>query len=184
MNQIGDMSVSIPLSKTKLVLILLGSIAFVVIAVWIWSISDIQTKRSPLFLQAVSLLGSLFFGMCGIYAARKIFDKKPGLILDSEGLVDNSSGVSAGRIPWSEITGIRVSKLAKQKFLSIHVEEPKAYLGKGNFFVRKLNATNLKLYGTPIHISSNSLKINFENLVELVSEYFEKFSQKSQSQID
>ncbi len=100
-NQVPDQIV-IPLSRTKIVLLFLGAVAFVLLSVWLWTIADHQTRHNPLYVKAVAIAGASFFGLCAGFAFIKLFDTKPGLIIDSDGIVDNSSGVSAGRVPWQE----------------------------------------------------------------------------------
>src|SRR5580698_10622693 len=93
-------------------------------SIWIWSIADSQTRYSPLYMMCVAMAGVSFSGLCGIYGCIKVFDGKPGLIIDHQGIVDNSSAVSAGRILWDEIVGFRVSEIAGQRFLTIGLTDP------------------------------------------------------------
>lgn len=159
----------VPLSKGKIGLIVLGSVAFVTACVWIWSIADSQTRRDPGFLKVIAIVGALFFGLCGIYGLWKMFDSRPGLIIDDVGIVDNSSGVAAGRIPWDEIEAITVSAIAGQRYLTVMVTDQQKYIERGSFIQKRLNASSSKMNGSPINISSNSLKINFDDLVGLLT---------------
>ena len=167
--------VSIPLSKTKNVLLFLGAVAFVVGSGWIWSIADTQTRYSPLFAKAVAVVGASFFALCSIYASFKIFDSRPGLIIDSQGIVDNSSAVAAGRIFWHEINGLKISDIAGQRFITIEVVDAKIFVERGGFLRRTLNAVNTKMTGSPLSISSNSLRVNFDQLVFQLTEAFEQY---------
>ena len=110
--------------------------------------------------------------MCGFVGIKKLFDKSPGLVLNSEGILDNSSGLSAGVIPWSEVVDIREYQVQKQKFVSIHVQDPEKYANNGNALKRMANRANIKMCGTPINISANSLKIGYEELLETIQEYY------------
>lgn len=166
--------VVVPLSKSKRGLLLLGSIAFVVGSLWIWSLADSQNRFSPIYLKVVAVAGLAFFGLCGVHGCFKLFDMRPGLIIDSGGIVDNSSAVAAGRILWEEITGFSVSEIAGQRFLTVAVSNPQKFVRRGWFIVRLLNALNTKMTGSPINISSNSLKMQFDELVELMTEALKK----------
>ena len=165
----------IPLSKRKLVLLLLGAAASVVVSLWLWSIAETQTRFHPLRVRAAAVVGAFFFGICAVYGCIKFFDSKPGLIVDREGIVDNSSGVSVGRVPWDEITGLKVTALSGQRFLTIEVVDPRKYIGRGNFFQRQLIASNVKMTGSPINISSNSLSLKFDDLHRILVESFERY---------
>lgn len=170
----------IALSKTKLVLLLLGSAAFVAAGAWLLSL-DPATVRShrafgaffndPLFARGLGLLSILFFGICGAYALKALFDKKPGLVLNDSGFVDNASAVAAGFIPWSEVVGVGVFEVNKQRTLIVEVADPQKYVGRGGALRRALNKANYKLSGSPITIPSTALSIGFPELVSLFDRY-------------
>lgn len=119
------------------------------------------------------MVSVFFFGLCGLIGVKKIFDSKPGLTLNSEGITDNSSGVAAGFIQWSEIDGINESQFQKQKFVSIMVKNPEKYLNSGSALQKIAKKANLKMCGTPINISANSLKMKYEELFKTVTEYYQ-----------
>jgi hypothetical protein len=164
----------IPLSKKKLVLLLFGAIAFVGGSTWMWSHADVQSRFSPHFVKAVAVAGISFFGLSAIYVGYKVFDSRPGLIIDSLGIIDNSSAVAAGRIFWHDIVGLNVSTISRQRFIVIEVVDPQEFIERGNLFRRILNTLNMKMMGSPIAISSNSLRANFDQLVALLTDAFEK----------
>lgn len=167
--------VVIPLSKSKLALILLGALACVAGSIGIWSIADTQARYNPLFMKAIAVAGVLFSGGGAVYCCFKVFDTRPGLIIDSQGIVDNSSAVAAGRIFWHEIIGLKVSEIAGQRFISIEVVDPKRFIDGGSFFSRMVNAANTKMTGSPINISSISLRVEFDKLVHELTEAFAKY---------
>ena len=171
-------------SKKKMILIILGSLAFVAIGIWIltWNAADISTGKSyrlfmnsPALAYTLGVLAIIFFGGLGAFVAKKIFDKKPGLILNSEGIIDNASIASPGFIPWSKITGISVFEMNKQKSLIVHLTDPKKYTDQGNFLVRKLNQANTQFSGSPIYISATTLDIKFDELLDLFNGYLQKY---------
>jgi hypothetical protein len=170
----------IEFSKTKLLLLIIGSLAFIGIGSWMVSldVAQIEAQRrfnDPLLVHGIGWVGIVFFGLCGAYGIRKFFDKRPGLIFSSVGITDNSSSVSAGLIPWNEISGFNIHELQKQKMLIVLVKNQNKYIEVGNVIKRTLNRTNYKMCGSPIAITSNSLKINFDELLELSNEYFTKY---------
>src|SRR5687768_14342618 len=115
--------VVIPLSRTKILMITAGALVLAAGAVFLWFVADDQRRIPPGFARIVSVLGTLLFGAGIIYGAVKLFDKRPGLVLDSEGIVDNSSAIAAGRIPWEEIVDIQTMSVSGQNFLSLIVTE-------------------------------------------------------------
>lgn len=172
----------IKLSKIKLFFAISASLLFVILGLWLVLI-DSETIESfrrynyPLVVHGVGIVLVLFFSFTGIMTLKKIFDQKPGLIFNSMGIIDNSSGISDNLlIPWSDISGINVYHGAqKQKFLVVLLKNPDKYIEMGNALRRTLKRTNYEKSGSPVAIVSNSLKISFDELVELGNEYFAKY---------
>ena len=160
--------IEIPLSKSKLIKNLLGSIVFVVAGLWLLifqpSVSN-SVFNSPLVKYGGGILAVLFGALGIIYFSKKLTDKKPGLIIDEKGVVDNASAVAAGFIPWSDIDHIETAKVMKQEFLMLIVKNPGDYLSKQkNMLKRKSMEMNLKHYGSPITISTHGLKYDMDQL--------------------
>lgn len=154
----------------------LGAFGFVALFIWIWFITDWESE-SELDLLAdriIAVVGAGVFGLCGIYALTKLFDTKPGLIIDEQGIVDNSSTVAPGRILWHEIVGLSTSTISGVQMLTIDVVDPQKYIDQGNFFIRKLNQANTRMTGSPINIAATTLKVDFDNLVRMMTVAFDK----------
>lgn len=167
-------NIEIPLSKKKITLILIGSIVFVVLGVWFIMEPDKFSRgplRNPTVVTAVGIAAIVFFGFCALYALRKLPDNKPGLIIDESGLTDNSSAVSAGQILWTDINNLSVITIQKQKFILLHVKNPQDYIDRQTgAFKRKMMQLNFKLYGSPLTVNTNGLKITFDELHKLIAE--------------
>ncbi|HEX3656024.1 MAG TPA: STM3941 family protein [Pirellulales bacterium] len=163
----------IPLSKRKILLLVTGCLALGPLSVWVWSIANTQTRYYPLYAQCAAVAGACLSGWGCVYGCLKVFDRRPGLIVDSEGIVDHSSAGSIGRIPWSEITGVVSSEVKGQRLVTIMVAKPEKFVASGGFFVRALNAAGLTETGSPINISANTLQINFNELYSLLTQAFE-----------
>lgn len=168
--------VSIRVSKFKVVLLLSGAISLVASAIWIFYLSHYEPLHISISIRIVSLFCIIFFGSCGLYNTKKLLNSNPGLVLDSAGIIDNSGAVSVGRISWQDLEGINITEIQGQRFITLYVTKPQKYLQRGGFFKRRINALNYQLYGSPINISVNTLKINFDELTELISRYYERYS--------
>jgi hypothetical protein len=167
-------------SKTKILLLLLGASAFVAAGIWIFFLDDasIQSHRrinDPVYVRGLGLVAIVFFGIFALYALTKLFDKKPALIFNNSGIVDNASSASAGFIPWSEVIGAEIFEIQKQKLLIIKVRDPQEYIARGSSLRQKLNKANYKMVGSPISISANTLAINFSELAPLFDRYQRKY---------
>jgi hypothetical protein len=118
-----------------------------------------------------SVASILFFGLVAITIFRKFLDQKPGLIINRKGIIDNSSGLSAGTILWKDIQEITILQVRNQKFLIVIVLNPQEYIDKmSNSIKRNVMKINYKSYGSPISISANPLQTDFDKLYKLISE--------------
>lgn len=171
--------IEIALSKKKMTLTVLGSIIFV--ALGLWFLIKPPKINNPIFgnptlIFIVGLASVIFFGFVAVTIFRKFSDKKPGLVISRQGIIDNSSGVSAGLIHWTDIQEIKVSQVMNQKFLMFLVRNPQDYLNKEtNPLKRNAMKMNFKTYGSPISISSNALQTNFDNLHKLLIEKMNEY---------
>ncbi len=158
---------------------LLGAIMFVGLGLW-FLINPPKIGNpivgNPTAIFIVGLVSIIFFGFVAVTILRKFSDKTAGLIINREGITDNSSGVSAGFIPWTDIDEIKVSQVMNQKFLMLIVRNPQDYLDKvTNAMKRNAMKMNNKTYGSPISISSNALRTNFDDLHKLLVEKLNEY---------
>jgi hypothetical protein len=163
----------IPLSKTKNILLVLISLGFVAIGVWLITMPHVTWVSIVL-----GSTSAIFFGACGLVALKKLIDTQPGLIVNELGVKDNSSVASVGVIPWADVLDVQPSFVSGQKFVSLMMRDPEAYAERGNALQKRLARMNIKLVGTPVNISANTLKISFDELLELLHAYHRQ-SQKS-----
>ena len=169
---LSKQSISIPLSKSKLTKGLIGSLLFMLASGWLLvyqpAISN-PVFNNPLLKYGTAVLGILFFGFGMIYFSLKLADKKPGLIIDDDGLFDNSSAAAVGRIPWMNITRVVTTQVMNQQFLVIVVNNPEHYINEQHNAIKKKGMIyNFKHFGSPIAISAAGLKCNLRELLELL----------------
>ncbi|AEJ20915.1 STM3941 family protein [Gracilinema caldarium] len=166
---ISEHETVIELSKKKVVLLTIGASIFVALGIWLLQLQFI-----------VGILAIGFFGLCLVFSVIKLFDKKPGLILNGKGLIDNSSVVSAGFIPWSEVTGFSIFEIQKQKMLVVGIRNPEKYIEHSSPLKRIINKANYNLCGSPVVITSNTLKMKFDELTSLCNQYFMRYGKISE----
>ena len=168
----SEYPIEIPLSKQKLILLLISSLAFV--AIGIWFVSKPESFKNgllgnPTIVLSIGILSIVVFGLAAFMMAKKLKDNVPGLIIDKTGITDNSTGVPAGHIPWSDIQEIKTNKVFTQKFITIIVNKPEAYINRQTTGAAKKGAeANHKITGSPVNIPSSTLKYNFDELEVLL----------------
>ncbi|PKB16550.1 STM3941 family protein [Flavobacterium sp. 5] len=177
--------IEIPSSKIKLILMLIGVSIFIIGSYYLFQYPErfISYRfKSVEFIKAVGLFNLIFLSLAWIYLPIKLFDKKPGLILDENGIFDNSSAISVGLILWKDIDSIKLIYAVKNRkssrILLINVHNPEKYIDRSNRFKKMLLNLNNKLYGTPLTIGLSALKYNFERLEKLINQNYELHKEK------
>lgn len=169
--------IKIPLSKNKIILSFIGSLIFV--AFGIWFIIDPEKFitwifQNPEIIRIVGMVSTLVFGVFAFYIFKKLLDTKYGLIIDQNGITDNTNATSIGLVKWKDITGIRFLEVVNQKFLMIDVSNPEYYIGLKKSGIGKMAMkVNYNKYGSPISITANSLKADFNEVWKVVEKQYE-----------
>lgn len=168
----------VPISKNKLILMLICSLVFV--ALGVIYINDPKALLNPVFRSkelvfVVGIACVLFFGLASFYLFKKLFDNRPGLIISTDGIYDNSSATPVGLIEWKDIVNTDIIKIHGQRIILIKVKKPDKYIRRQESKrTRNVLKANLNFYGTPITLTANGLKITFETLERLLKENIEK----------
>ena len=173
--------IEIPLSKKKMFLALFGALIFLVLGINFMVNPEKYISyafRSPELIRISGISAFLFSTLCIIFISIKLFDKKPGLTIDKNGITDNSNYNKVGLIEWNEIIGIRTEQIMSTKFLLIDVQNPEKFIEKASRIKASLMRANMRMYNTPLSISSTALKYDFENLEKTIETEFEKYKEK------
>jgi hypothetical protein len=134
------------------------------------TLADLQTRHNPIFVKIIGVASVLFFGLTGFYSFKQLFHKSTGLIIDWNGITDNSGPSGVGFIDWNDIREIRTMEFKSSKFLLIFPADPEKYLRNSGTARRKAMEGNIKLFGTPLSISSGNLKCSFDKLEKMILE--------------
>lgn len=173
--------IRISLHKSRLVMMLLGALVFVGVGtlILVLAVTQAAPLRVPqvfitVFFGILGLVSVGFFGWCVLAMAARLFSRKPGLILNNEGFWDHSSGISAGFISWADVTAIETRRVEFQRFIVIHLSNPRDLIRRQGFTARFWMRLNDRIYGTPVWISANFLHTSFDQLHEqIVTRYYE-----------
>jgi|SRR5690554_5010817 len=167
-------------SNKKTYFLTVAGISFVVISVlFIFSPHIFRSflMNNILVIRIVGIIGFLFFGYAVITMIKKIFvDKSLGIVINEDGITDNSSYTGVGLIKWKDIKAIRKNEVASTKFLLINLTNPEEYITKNKSKIKqKLLTMNYRSYGTPITISSNFIDCDFSVLEETIRDSYTKY---------
>ena len=167
--------ISIPVSKTRIMLLTFGSILFLALGIWMWFRADVNTLYDPALTRLIAVNSFIFFGLCGYIGFIKLFDTKPGLVLSKIGIADNSSAVGGQTIKWDDITSLRIEQIRRTKFILVFVKNPQDYIDKAKPFKKFWMKLNQLVYETPISITATTLECNISDLFDLLNRYRDKY---------
>ena len=128
---------------------------------------------NPIVAFVILIPGAILCVGVAVMMLRSFLDKRAGLIINKEGITENSMGI----IPWSDIKDIKSVKMDGHKFLPIIVKNPQDYIDRAtDRFERKGLKNYYETYGSPIVIS-DSLQIKFDDLHRLLLEKMREYKQ-------
>jgi hypothetical protein len=153
-------------------------LTFVILSIWLWTIADIQFRRSPIVVKLVSVFGVSFFGLGLIIGPKKLFDKRPGLIINDNG-IQNNLGVGTGIfIAWENIVRFEIITIKNTKLFLIFINNANEIIKIESKWKQKIMRYSLKSFGTPISIGSGTLKMEFNTLTKLLADRHLAFKNK------
>ncbi|MCI5674741.1 MAG: hypothetical protein MR314_01040 [Ezakiella sp.] len=80
----------------------------------------------------VGLLFAIFCGYISYLLFKKVADKSPALFVDSKGIVENSSSISLGFIPWDRIDNVYVKRGSLGNYLCFEIIDLEGFLEERN----------------------------------------------------
>ena len=146
-------------SLRKSLLLVAGAVALTAGSIFLLTQPD---SKDEIFLWA----GVVFFGFASLYLGFGLIRRQPMLTVDETGIVDRSNLAAAGPVPWSEILGVYVSTVNRQRSLSIAVTDPERLIAGRALRQRTVMRANLQLMGAAINIPEVALPIKLEKLIE------------------
>ena len=166
-------------SKKKSLLLLIGSIAFVTIGIWLLLEADNLTgwrARSPILTRGIGIASIIFFGFGIFVGIKRLIKSEIALIIDSKGLNVNPKKSLNDFIKWTEIKNFEEIKIQSTRIVIIGVKNPEHWLDKETSgFRRKLMQFNINNYNSPFNIAASGLDISADKLIETLNNYFDRY---------
>ena len=106
----------------------------------------------------------LYFGYGLIRNVKNVISSNAGLLLDSNGIHDQTRLFRIETILWKDIDLVRTSP--KLKMMVVELIDPIKYLNKKNYVTRWMGNMNYSTYGSPIYISLMYLDFNATKLFQ------------------
>jgi hypothetical protein len=175
--------VEIYTSRRKSILMLLGSIAFVALGIWLVVEADNLTSwraRNPIFTRGIGIASILFFGLGIFVGIKRLIKSEIALIITSEGLNVNPKKSMTEFIKWSDVEGFEEIKIQSTRIVIIGVKNPEYWLNKEtSAFRKKLMQFNISNYNSPFNIAAAGLDISSKELNETLNRYFIRYKNEA-----
>ncbi|MFT4092883.1 MAG: STM3941 family protein [Niabella sp.] len=128
------------------------------------------------FVRAAGYIGSVIFIICAAFFAQKVFSKKPGLIIDNDGVIDNSMGVLFAKVNWAQVTEIKHLESNGRHYIPVFIKKPGEYIAaEQNPMKRKMLELTYNTLKTPVNIAADRLKIEFDELFARIKAAHENY---------
>lgn len=168
-------------SKKKMIGQTLLCIAFISFGFWL--LIHQNTAEYAFFEKfriniVIGLLTIIIFGSFLTIWIFKILDRKPGVIIDENGIVDNSTSISLGQIPWSDIESVKPSSYFSN-VITVILKNPTKYIDKQkNPIKRMLLGVNYRRNGSPVNIQTLTLQADNKTLIEAINKHLYEYNKK------
>ena len=174
-------TISIPRSKTKL--ILLFCIALVFGAAGFWFVKDPlqfandSFNHRPTFVVLLIGIISIVFSIAGILAfGFQFFSHFPGLIVDDDGIT--IIGLSSRNVDWGDMSKFDIKEISRTRLISIYLSDTEAYINRDpRKWQRMLMQFSYKKYGAPLSLTTNNLDCDFDDLYDLLTTRLKEYNE-------
>lgn len=121
-------------------------------------------------MKITAVIALLFSGSSLVLHGIKLLQKSPGFVVDNEGLIDYTEGLSMGRVFWEEIDNIKLWQGMGQSLILIE-SKPSADLHNVVGGLAKFAMWfNRQRFGATMVITTGTLEIDTDKLYQLMRE--------------
>lgn len=167
----------ISFNKNKYLFTIFGSLIFFLLVYLIYNVAHPESLPKKIFLISFGIILIVLFSILSVYAIVKLFDKAPGLIVNEQGILDNSNFSGGQLIPWRDILKFQFGEFRGSRYILIFISNPDSYIAStAGFIKRGLLKWTYKVYGTPVSISATILDCDFSELESILTDFYKKYS--------
>lgn len=114
----------------------------------------------------VGWLCILFFGAGLVLFVRQLFDSRPRVVIDAQGIHDRTLGV--GRIPWADIQGAHVRTVHGNAFVCLVLRDPQVWVAKLPRMQQRMTKANLAMGFEALNVNLSGTSEDPESVKELI----------------
>lgn len=171
---ITNIPIKIAYNKKQLIAPLFGALVLLMLMLHLLtdaSEDNIVLLGIPYLVEVLALICFSFFGFIIFIFYKKISDQSPALIINDEGITDNTNVVGSHLITWDSIEEFCIKTINKHEFILIMVKNPEAYIqAETKKIVRYLLKRKMKKFQTPFVIVKLYVETDFTALSNIMEE--------------
>jgi hypothetical protein len=92
------------------------------------------------------------------------------MIINSEGIINNSHVGGGYLIRWNNIKSLKIISINNQRMIEIDLKDDEEIYNQVNFLARKWMKVNGRFMGTPTFIPAVMIKMNLDEVLNLIRE--------------
>lgn len=159
------MNISIPINRRRFPTLLVFSLLLTIVVAVILKNAIANGLLSYGSLNWLFLGGPLYYTLVSLAEYGKtLFDKKARLKVTDEGIDDNLSIFSGGKIAWAEIEGVGIHRVRKVDLLVIKLIDPDKWIAGQPSWKRHVLKKFVRKWGAPIVISQQRVDFDLQKL--------------------
>lgn len=158
-------------SRRKLLHLLLLGLVMVFAALYTLYFSLMEKLTITVIIGS---LATIFFGFSLTYTISLLINPTPMLIISTKGIIDKSTAVSIGFIPWSTIVGFKVENHSSTTYIGVEINNTEELLKTLPFFQKLSVKFNLRTNSSPLLINiSSSCAMDYEEVLNILNQHLE-----------
>lgn len=169
----------IRLSKAKSIYRIVFSAIVFAGALWTIIAAFDLSGFDRVYLIVLPSLLLLTFGSGLIISIQRIISNKPGILINEQGIIDYFGVTNGILINWSDIIKIIKRNTFQNRFILIFVKNPDEYLDNSNRLNKFFMKMNRISHKTPLSLTTNWLKCDFDELYSIIDRKINKGIPKS-----
>lgn len=134
--------------RRTLTLLLLTSLGFVALGVWLLSVEGLDAW--------IGWLNVLFFGAGAVVFARQMASSRSRLVIDDDGILDRTLGV--GVIAWDDVLAAWPYEVGRHGFVGLELRDPDVYRRRTGPVKRAAMRGHAALGYPPLSLNLTALK--------------------------
>jgi len=167
----ADGEIVIYADRWKVLLVLIGAIAFVILGLELIRMPDIWLAER-LELLVVGAAAILFFGAAAAYCAYRLLIWRPVVVIGPRGITDRASLLGVGFLPWSNVAYVAPYKYRSQAVLGVFPLNLNIVLEPLSWWHRLAIRANGRLGCAPVNIPQVVLPGTTDDLARLIASRF------------